>query len=285
MDIEALRAFKYAVESGSISQAAERLNYSQSNVTTKIHKLEQQLKTTLLYRHNRGCSATPKGEELFQYAVQIFKTIDLAEYAMQDEDHPKGTLKIGSMETTAAVRLPEILADYHRQFPLVELSLQTCPTKQLVESILQFDIDAAFVTGPIVHTSLLAETVFREKMLLIFPQDKPDFNLEAATILVFKTGCSYRFQLEKYLRCEGITSYRLMELGSLEAIVGCVAAGLGITLLPEAVYETYAKYYELSYKELPQEFAVIDTQLISHKENPSVPLQRFFQLLRKQCVM
>lgn len=56
MDIEALRAFKYVVESGSISQAAERLNYSQSNVTTKIHKLEHQLKTTLLYRHNRAVS-------------------------------------------------------------------------------------------------------------------------------------------------------------------------------------------------------------------------------------
>ena len=73
-----------------------------------------------------------------------------------------------------------------------------------------------------------------------------------------------------------------MELGSLEAIVGCVAAGLGITLLPEAVYETYAKYYELSYRELPEEYAVIDTQLIFHKDNPSVPLHHFSQLLKKQ---
>lgn len=279
MDIEALRAFKYTVESGSISQAAEKLNYSQSNVTTKIHKLEQQLKTTLLYRHNRGCIVTPKGEELFQYAVQIFKTIELAQCAMQDHDHPSGSLKIGSMETTAAVRLPKILASYHKQYPLVELSLQTCPTKQLVEAILQFDMDAAFVSGPIVHTQLVAKTVFKEKMLLIFPKDQPCLPLESATILVFRAGCSYRFQLEKYMRYEGVKSYRLMELGSLEAIVGCVAAGLGITLLPETVYETYAKYYELSYKELPEEYAVIDTQLIFHKDNPSVPLHHFSQLL------
>lgn len=281
MDIEALRAFKYVVESGSISQAAERLNYSQSNVTTKIHKLEHQLKTTLLYRHNRGCIVTPKGEELFQYALQIFKTIELAEYAMQDQDHPKGSLKIGSMETTAAVRLPEILACYHKQFPLVELSLQTSPTKQLVEAILQFEMDAAFVSGPIVHTHLHAETVFREKMLLISSKEQPNLELESATILVFRAGCSYRFQLEKYLRYAGIKSYRLMELGSLEAIVGCAAAGLGITLLPEAVYDTYSKYYNLSYSELPEEFSIIDTQLISHKENPSIALQHFQQLLKK----
>lgn len=285
MDIEALKAFKYVVESGSISQAAQRLNYSQSNVTTKIHKLEQQLKTNLLYRHNRGCVVTPKGEELFQYAVQIFKTIELAECAMQDLDHPKGTLKIGSMETTAAVRLPEILANFHKQFPLVELSLQTSPTKQLVEAVLQFDMDAAFVSGPINHSHLHAETVFREKMLLIFPKEQPNIALESATILVFRAGCSYRFQLEKYMRHEGIKSYRLMELGSLEAIVGCVAAGLGITLLPEAVYETYAKYYELTYRELPEEYAIIDTQLISHKENPSVPLYHFIELLKTKCTV
>ena len=282
MDIEALRAFAYVVETGSISQAAEKLNYSQSNVTTKIHKLEQQLQTTLLYRHNRGCIVTPKGEDLYQYAVQIFKTIELAECAMQDQDHPKGALKIGSMETTAAVRLPAILASYHRQFPLVELSLQTSPTKQLIDSVLQFDMDAAFVSGPVIHSNLHAETVFTEKMLLVSPKEQPNIPLESATILVFRAGCSYRFQLEKYMRNEGIKSYRLMELGSLEAIVGCVSAGLGITLLPQAVYETYSKYYDLAYQEIPEAFAIIDTQLISHKDNPSVPLQHFRQLLKIQ---
>lgn len=105
---------------------------------------------------------------------------------MQDQDHPKGSLKIGSMETTAAVRLPEILACYHKQFPLVELSLQTSPTKQLVEAILQFEMDAAFVSGPIVHTHLHAETVFREKMLLISSKELPNLELESATILVLE---------------------------------------------------------------------------------------------------
>ncbi|WP_332647792.1 LysR family transcriptional regulator [Lysinibacillus sp. 54212] len=281
MDIDALKAFKYVAELGSISQAAERLNYSQSNITAKIHKLEEQLQTKILFRHNRGCIVTPKGEELLQYALQIFKTIERAQSAMQDQENPVGTLKIGSMETTAAIRLPKILAAYNQQYSKVDLSLRTNPTLNLIDSVLHFELDAAFVSGPIQHSSLDVETIFQEKMLLIYPKKNEFIPLESSTILVFRSGCSYRFQLEKYLRHKSIKSYRLMELGSLEAILGCVAAGLGITLLPEAVYNTYSRYYELSYDTLPNEFSIIDTQLISQKENPSVPLFHFKQLLKR----
>ncbi|MFF5996115.1 LysR family transcriptional regulator [Lysinibacillus sp. KU-BSD001] len=282
MDIEALKAFEIVAKYGSISQAADELNYSQSNVTAKIHKLEQQLNTTLLYRHNRGCVVTPKGQELLQYATQIFHSIHTAELAMQDEHNPTGELKLGAMETTAAVRLPKILANYHQQFPNVNLTLKTGPTAQLIEAVVDFKLDATFVSGPISHSSLQAKTVFQEEMVVVYPKGNEDISLEAATILVFKAGCSYRFHLESYLRHQGIKSYSLMEFGSLEAIIGCVAAGLGITMLPRTVYEQYVRYYPLQAITVPKKFSLIETQLIYRKENNSIPLQRFESLLLQQ---
>ena len=70
-----------------------------------------------------------------------------------------------------------------------------------------------------------------------------------------------------------------MELGSLEAILGCVAAGLGITLLPRSVYERYARYYELQFVALPKEFSFIETQFISHLDNPSISLLHFKKMI------
>jgi len=281
MDIEALKAFRFVVELGSISEAAERLNYSQSNTTIKIHKLEEQLQTKLLYRHNRGCSVTPKGEELYHFAIQIFKTMELAENAMQDQENPTGSLLIGSMETTAAIHLPTILSNFCTMYPNVTLNLKTNPTSILIDKVLNYELDGAFISGPIQHSLLQCKTVFVEEMVLIYPGHTKNVSIESTNILVFRVGCSYRFQLEKYLRHQKIKSYRIMELGSLEAILGCVAAGLGITLLPRSVFERYVRYYELQFVALPKEFSFIETQFISHLDNPSLSLLHFKKMITK----
>ena len=247
----------------------------------KIHKLEEQLQTKLLHRHNRGCNVTPKGEELYHYAIQIFKTMELAENAMQDQDNPTGSLLIGSMETTAAIHLPTILSNYCRLYPNVALNLKTNPTAILIDKVLNYELDGAFISGPIQHSLLRSETVFVEEMVLIYPASTKDVSIESTNILVFRAGCSYRFQLEKYLRHQKIKSYRIMELGSLEAILGCVAAGLGITLLPKSVFERYSRYYALQFKALPNEFSIIETQFITHLDNPSISLGHFKKMLAK----
>lgn len=281
MDIEALKAFRYAAEIGSISQAAEKLNYSQSNVTMKIAKLEEQLQTKLLYRHNRGCHMTAKGEELYHFAVKIFQTMEQAENAMQNGNSPRGILHIGSIETTAAIHLPNVLAKYREACPKVELQVRSQPTASLIEQVLQHQLDGAFISGPIEHSQLKKYVVFKEELVLIYGKENKCL-LENATILVFRSGCSYRFQFEKYLRELNIKSYRIMELGSLEAILGCVNAGLGITLLPKSVYARYSRYFNLEFESLHQEFAEVPTEFICRADNPSVAVKHFCQLLKKE---
>lgn len=277
MDIEALRAFRYVVELGTISQAAERLNYSQSNVTMKIAKLEEQLQTKLLHRHNRGCEVTAKGQDLYEHALQIFMLLERAEYAMHD-DAPRGPLQIGSIETTAAIHLPQMLLHYHERCPDVLLHVQTKPTAMLVEQVLHYQLDGAFISGPIEHSLLDKQLVLHEELVLIYAQQKKP-TLENTTIIVFRAGCSYRFQMEKYLREKQIKTYQIMELGSLEAILGCVQIGLGVTLLPKSVFERYTRYFQLYSEPLPASYRHVPTEFIYRKDNSSVALRHFLKTL------
>ena len=148
------------------------------------------------------------------------------------------------METTAAVRLPSLLADFHRRFPAVRLSLRTATTADLVAGVLEGTLDGAFVAGPIEHADLTATVAFREELVLVTrtaleslaalragtPESGP-------TALVFRTGCTYRQRLEQVFIEFGWPSAARFELGTLDGMIGCVAADMGVTLLPRAVVE------------------------------------------------
>ena len=162
--------------------------------------------------------------------------------AARDDGEPKGPLSIGSMETTAAVRLPALLAEIHRRFPAVRLTLRTSTTADLVAGVLDGTFDGAFVAGPIDHAELTSVIAFREELVLVAARRwKSLAELRAGTpesgptALVFRTGCTYRQRLEQVFSEFGWPSATRFELGTLDGMIGCVAADMGVTMLPRAV--------------------------------------------------
>lgn len=242
MELTDLQTFAAVARTGGITRAAEELNTVQSNVTQRVKALEAEIGTALFERHSRGMTLTAAGRRLLPYARQMAALSREAVLAARDDGEPKGPLAIGSMETTAAVRLPALLADFHRRFPAVRLSLRTATTADLVAAVLEGSLDGAFVAGPIAHADLNACVAFREELVLVTAQQiKTLAELRAATpesgptALVFRTGCTYRQRLEQVLTEFGWPSATRFELGTLDGMVGCVAAGMGVTLLPRAV--------------------------------------------------
>jgi LysR family transcriptional regulator, cell division regulator len=159
-----------------------------------------------------------------------------------DDGVPKGPLAIGSMETTAAVRLPSLLARFHRRFPAVQLTLRTAPTAALIADVLDGSLDGAFVCGPIDHAELTTVSAFQEELVLVSASRWSSLAaIRAATAesgptaLVFRTGCSYRQRLEQVFAELGWPCARRCEFGTLDGIIGCVAAEMGVTMLPRAV--------------------------------------------------
>src|ERR1700730_8640093 len=153
-----LLTFSTIARLGGITRAAEELNTVQSNVTQRVKALEAEIGTALFERHSRGITWTGDGMLLLPYAQRMAALLREAVLAARDDGEPKGPLSIGSMETTAAVRLPALLAEFHRRFPAVQLSLRTATTADLVASVLDGTFDGAFVAGPIDHDELTATT-------------------------------------------------------------------------------------------------------------------------------
>lgn len=189
--------------------------------------------------------------------------------AARDDGMPRGTLTIGSLETTAALRLTPLLASYAAENPQVDLVLRTGTTCQLISDVLEQRLDGAFVCGPVLHAALVQQAVFREELVILAPPQVASLEraLEAGEVrlVVLRAGCSYRQILETLLARRGIMVQRLLEFGTLEAIFGCVSAGLGISLLPRALTELSGAA-RVSVHSLPRADAMVDTVFIRRRD-------------------
>lgn len=281
MEISELKIFLAVAQKGSISRAAEDLHCVQSNVTARIKQMEERLGTLLFYRKSKGVTLTHSGYLLMDYAERIICLAKEAVDCVTNQDEPKGRLSIGSMETTAAVRLPSLLVNYHRLYPKVELNLVTGPSEQSLKRLLDFKIDGAFVAGEIAHVDLIAEKAFEEELVLVAPPDTTSLEqLDNLKILVFRSGCSYRAQLEEWLRKMGRLPYQIMEFGSIEGIMGCVAAGMGVSFLPRSVIERPQYQDYCSFHGLPKNVANMTTWFVRRRgETPSKAMQALMDLV------
>jgi LysR family transcriptional regulator, cell division regulator len=270
MDADDLRMFEAVARLGGMNRAAEDLHTVQSNVTARIRALEQELGVALFERHARGVSCTPAGRRLLPYALRVRALLRDAVRAARDEGPPSGPLVIGSLETTAAMRLAPLLAQYAAAWPAVDLSLRTGTTCELLEDVLAQRVDGAFVCGPVDHPDLLAEPAFREELVALTAPSVS--SLETVVrggdfrIVVLRAGCSYRLRLEALLARRGATGVRILEFGTLETILACVGAGLGITLLPRALVETARRSGQVAIHALPPEDAMVETVFVRRRD-------------------
>jgi LysR family transcriptional regulator, cell division regulator len=244
MELSDLLTFSAVARLGGITRAADELNTVQSNVTQRVKALEAEIGTALFERHSRGMTLTGAGRRLLPYAQRLAALSREAMLAARDDGEPKGPLSIGSMETTAAVRLPALLAAFHRRYPAVRLTLRTAPTADLVAAVLDGSLDGAFVAGPIEHAELSSTLAFQEELVLVTARRWTSLAALRAgtpesgpTALVFRTGCTYRQRLEQVFSEFGWPSAARFELGTLDGMIGCVAADMGVTMLPRAVVE------------------------------------------------
>jgi DNA-binding transcriptional LysR family regulator len=263
MDTGDLRIFEAVARLGGMNRAAAALNTVQSNVTARVKALEADLGCVLFERRRTGVSLTAAGRRLLPYADDAARLLTDARRAVRDDGVPRGVLTIGSLETTAALRLTPLLAGYAADYPDVDLVLRTGTTRELIGEVLEGRVDGAFVCGPVAHADLLGEAIFREELIMltapnVTAQDEM-WKSGEVSIVVLRAGCSYRQMLEALLARRGVTVRRQLEFGTLEAIFGCVAAGLGITLLPRALIGPVWGPGRVSLHPLPPADAMVDT--------------------------
>lgn len=270
MDIADLRVFEAVARLGGMGRAAAALNTVQSAVTARIRALEDALGVPLFERHSRGVTLTPAGQRLLPYAARAQRLVEDARAAARDDGTPRGPLLLGSLETTAALRLSPLLAGYCAAWPEVDLTLRPGTTAELIAEVLAERLDGAFVCGPVDHPDLIEQHAFREELALMTAPGTASAEAALARpglrIIVLRAGCSYRLRLEAVLAARGIVGVRLMEFGTLEAIFGSVAAGMGVTLLPRSLVGPVVREGRLAVHDLPPAEARVETVFIHRRD-------------------
>lgn len=245
LNLHLLRMFKTLVDHQGYSRAAEHLFVTQSAVSKGIRELEHQLDLPLIERQGPrvGIRLTDSGRALYEHARAIFAMEQAAADDMRERiGVRRGRLRIGASTTIAAYWLPTAIARFAQGHARIELALVVGNTAQIGQSVIDGEIDVAFVEGDVADARIAASLWQQEPLRLVVAttsalgaRHPTPAQLAQQTWLMREAGSGTRQVTQDFLDARGISPRRTIELGSNEAIAQAVAEGAGIALLPAAV--------------------------------------------------
>ena len=245
MNINDLKIFEAVASTGSFTKAAKAMFTVQSNVTARIKNLEDEFNASLFERTSRKVVLTPAGQKLMKYSKQIGSLIALAHEEISDRGSITGYLKIGCIETTMALKVPQIIRRFADTYPKIVLEFISEMQNDLVLDVLGHKLDAAFVSAPISTAEIEQVKITEDRLVILAPRGAGSLSKalssEILKIVVFDNGCVFRARLESLLSAKGLVQYQNIIVNSIEGIINFVEAGLGISILPA---EIIAKYYQ-----------------------------------------
>ncbi|MDM0067264.1 LysR substrate-binding domain-containing protein [Variovorax sp. J31P207] len=239
----------------------------------------------LFTREGLKMHLSPSGRILATYADRLLDLASEAASAVR-MDRPIGVMRLGAMESTAAVRLPEPLGRFHERYPEVALELYSGNPQQLIDQVVDGSLDAALIAEPVTDRRLASMVIYDEELVIVAESKHATISgpkdLSSTTILAFHPGCPHRKRLEDWFARAHVTPERIVEVASYNLILGCVAVGMGIALLPRSVLQVYAERDRLSVHKLLSTFGHAKTCLIWRKEAPQANVLALSSVLLEQ---
>jgi len=242
MEIRQLKTFWTLASTCSFSQTAELLRYVPSTITMQIKSLEEELGVKLLDRLGKKVVLTDAGQQFLPYATKILNDVEEAKCISSQHGELAGTVVIGADEVLCAYLLPSLFKRFRADYPGVRLLFRPLSGQELKSSLREGHADVVFVLDePINSKDLQSEFLKDETFQMVV---SPDHMLASRSALVIddfhkqhflltEKNCSYRTYFDQSITKKGADALTELEFHSVEAIKQCVAAGLGIALLPE----------------------------------------------------
>jgi len=239
-----LKTFLAVARHRNITRAAREVHLAQSSVSDQIQSLESELGVTLFTRSRQGLDLTASGEALKPYAEEILQLADEARIAVEATTGATATtVTIGALETIAAVKLPQWLAAFRDDQPQIGLRLKIAGSDALLRQLEDGEIDVAFCFDKGVFNKgglderLARRTISAEPLVLVASAENAaaarQGGLAAMRFVVTETGCVYRHLFDTAFAETGMAAPKLAaEVGSIGAIAGLVATGVGMGLVP-----------------------------------------------------
>jgi DNA-binding transcriptional LysR family regulator len=242
MDLHQLRVFQAAVKNGGFTRAGEALHLSQSTVSQHICQLEHELGCALFLRVGKRVVVSDAGKLLLQYTEKIFRDLKNAEMAVRELSAMKrGTVRLGVGPTTLTYRLPQVLADYKRRFPEIELIVLAGTTEFLLGAMQSENLDLAVVMqSDVPPKGLIITPLGSEELVVVLNQDHPlarktalePADLATLRFILYEKNTAMQSLIDRYFELLDIKPRITMEVENNEAIKSLVRAGLGASILP-----------------------------------------------------
>lgn len=242
MNLRDLRYLVAVAEYRHFGRAAEACFVSQPTLSTQLKKLEETLGVVLFERSNRRVMLTPEGEQVVQQTQRILVELNaLTALSEQLRDPMGGDLRIGIIPTIAPYLLPKVLAPLRKAFPNLKIQLTEGQTANITRMLKHGDLDATLLALPLGEENVEEVALLDEDFVLAVPADHPKAqlaevdpsDLEGEEVLLLEDGHCFRDQaLEVCQAHRGIES-KSYSATSLETLRQLVAAGVGVTLIPQ----------------------------------------------------
>jgi LysR family transcriptional regulator, hydrogen peroxide-inducible genes activator len=244
METHQLRYFLAVAQAGSFTQAARQCNVSQPSLSIQVAKLEDELGGPLFERTRKGGRLTARGETFLPRAKAILEQMESArEDAKALSGLTLGKVSLGCMPTTGAHLLPPILTAFRKAYPKIQVHLKEESSPDLARDLEQGEIELAILDEAGLRPSLDHQTILTEELLLALPAKHPLAGKGALTLrqtaeepfILMKSGHGFRQITLDLYRKAGLEPKVVFESGGIETVQAMVAAGLGISLVPQMV--------------------------------------------------
>ena len=289
MELRHLRYFVAVAEELHFRRAAERLHMSQPPLSQQIRALEQEVGARLLERSSRRVELTSAGEAFYGRAREILEAVDDAQrLARRVERGEVGRLSVGFVGSAMYSVVPELLSAFRERSAGVDLQLRELTTTAQLRALERGQIDIGFIRPAGERDGIAVETVLREPVVVAVPDGHPlaarqRVRLEQLAgeplVLLTRSGApGLRESLARAIAGFGGEAGIVQEAEEMQTVVGLVAAGVGVSLVPESVRALVRR--GVTYRALEDGDVVVELAVAWRRDDRTPVLAAFLELIR-----
>jgi len=287
--LELVHSFIVVAEELNFRRGAERLNIDQSALTRRIQKLEHLVQFPLFERTTREVSLTPAGRMFYEENVRLVQMYEQSLEAAQRVAEGKiGVLRIGYMAFAATELVPDAVSRFRRSYPYVEVNLRYIRTQGQKIALARDEIDLGYMIGPFDHSEFHSLPLKSDPLYLVTPRNhrltrlreiRPaDLAGEDTILGDMAEWEAYRWKLTEMFSSEGVSLKVSLEASNTLALIGLVAAGLGVTIYPESLIGFLGRNVEV--RPLIHRDFRIDTILVWKRANRTKAVSHFVEVAK-----
>lgn len=288
--LDNVQTFLALAQELNFRRTAERLNLDQSALTRRIQKLEQSLGFRLLERTTREVTLTQAGRRFHEANAHLLRGYaEAVEDARRIAEGKSGRLRVAYMAFAATELMPSAVARFSRAYPHIDVSLRYIATQGQKIALANDEVDIGYMIGPFDHPDVRSIQLSSEPLYVVTPRAHPllqrsrievgDLADQDIILGDMRDWEEYRWRLNEMFSAEGVALRVALEASNTLAILGLVAAGLGITILPESLIGFLGRNVEVRQIMTPSFRS--RTILVWRRANASPLVQSFIQLARQ----